>query len=82
VNNLREVKNLKIFAAQIERYTGNIIIPEIGVEGQKRLLQSKVLIVGCGGLGIPVILYLAAAGVGQIGVVDYDKMDVSNLQDR
>jgi len=71
---------LRFLDTQIERYTRNIIIPEIGSKGQKKLLQSKVLVVGCGGLGVPVILYLAAAGIGQIGVVDHDRVDVSNLQ--
>jgi len=71
---------LKFLDLQIERYTRNILVPEIGTAGQRRLLKSKVLVVGCGGLGVPVILYLAAAGVGQIGVIDHDRVDVSNLQ--
>lgn len=63
-----------------ERYARQIILPEIGIEGQQRLLQSKVLIVGVGGLGSPVALYLAAAGVGCIGVIDNDVVSESNLQ--
>lgn len=65
---------------QIERYSRNIILKEVGGKGQERLLQSKVLIIGAGGLGAPAALYLAAAGVGTIGLVDGDSVDVSNLQ--
>ncbi|HEY1723698.1 MAG TPA: molybdopterin-synthase adenylyltransferase MoeB [Magnetospirillaceae bacterium] len=65
---------------QIRRYARHILLPEVGGIGQERLLQSKVLVIGAGGLGSPVILYLAAAGVGTIGVVDDDKVDLSNLQ--
>jgi adenylyltransferase/sulfurtransferase len=65
---------------QIKRYTRHILLPEIGVEGQKKLLAAKVLVVGAGGLGCPISLYLAAAGVGTIGLVDFDTVDVSNLQ--
>ena len=66
--------------AQIERYSRHILLPEIGVRGQKTLLESKVLIIGAGGLGSPAALYLAAAGVGTIGIVDHDTVDLSNLQ--
>jgi adenylyltransferase/sulfurtransferase len=65
---------------QIERYSRNIILKEVGGKGQERLLASKVLIIGAGGLGSPVALYLAAAGVGTIGLVDGDAVDLSNLQ--
>ena len=65
---------------QIKRYTRHILLPEIGVEGQKKLLAAKVLVVGAGGLGCPISLYLAAAGVGTIGLVDFDTIDASNLQ--
>ena len=65
---------------QLERYSRNISVKEIGLEGQQKLLESKVLVVGAGGLGSPAILYLAAAGVGTIGIVDSDIVDLSNLQ--
>lgn len=65
---------------QNERYKRHILLPEIGEAGQKRLLDSRVLIVGAGGLGSPVALYLAAAGVGHIGIADFDTVDLSNLQ--
>ena len=65
---------------QVERYARHIVLPEVGGVGQARLLASRVLIVGAGGLGSPAILYLAAAGVGAIGVVDDDTVDLSNLQ--
>jgi len=63
-----------------ERYHRQLIIPEIGKEGQEKLINSKVLVVGVGGLGSPVLYYLAAAGVGTIGLLDRDKIDISNLQ--
>ncbi len=65
---------------QIKRYSRHILLPEVGVEGQKKLLAAKVLVVGAGGLGCPISLYLAAAGVGTIGLVDFDTVDASNLQ--
>ena len=65
---------------QIERYSRQIILKEIGGQGQKKLLSAKVLIIGAGGLGAPAALYLAAAGVGTIGIVDDDKVDLTNLQ--
>jgi adenylyltransferase/sulfurtransferase len=65
---------------QVQRYARHIILPEVGGMGQARLLASKVLVVGAGGLGSPLLLYLAAAGVGTIGVVDDDVVDLSNLQ--
>lgn len=65
---------------QIERYSRHILLQEVGVEGQEKLLNAKVLVVGAGGLGAPVSLYLAAAGVGHIGIVDADVVDLSNLQ--
>ena len=65
---------------QILRYSRHLLIPEVGLEGQRKLKSSSVLIVGTGGLGSPVALYLAAAGVGRIGLVDYDVVDTSNLQ--
>ncbi|MEE3392133.1 MAG: thiazole biosynthesis adenylyltransferase ThiF [Lachnospiraceae bacterium] len=65
---------------QLERYSRHIILKEIGVKGQKKLLNGSVLIIGAGGLGAPAALYLAAAGVGRIGIVDADNVDLSNLQ--
>jgi adenylyltransferase/sulfurtransferase len=65
---------------QIYRYSRNILLPEVGGVGQERLLRSKVFCVGAGGLGSPVALYLAAAGIGTIGIADSDQVDISNLQ--
>ncbi|MCI0369986.1 MAG: molybdopterin-synthase adenylyltransferase MoeB [candidate division NC10 bacterium] len=65
---------------QIRRYSRHIILPEMGGKGQRKLLNSSVLLVGAGGLGSPAGLYLAAAGVGRIGIVDFDRVDLSNLQ--
>ena len=67
-------------SAQKQRYSRHLLIPEVGAEGQARLLESKVLFIGAGGLGAPGLLYLAAAGVGTLGIVDFDVVDVSNLQ--
>ena len=66
--------------AELERYSRHLALPEIGLEGQKRLKQGSALIIGAGGLGSPVALYLAAAGVGRIGIVDFDRIDATNLQ--
>jgi adenylyltransferase/sulfurtransferase len=65
---------------EILRYSRHLLIPEVGLEGQRKLKNSSVLIIGTGGLGSPVALYLAAAGIGRIGLVDYDTVDSSNLQ--
>jgi adenylyltransferase/sulfurtransferase len=65
---------------EIARYSRHLILPEVGMAGQERLKRSKVLCVGTGGLGSPLLLYLAAAGVGRIGIVDFDVVDASNLQ--
>lgn len=65
---------------QLERYSRHILLKDVGVEGQVKIMGSKVLIIGAGGLGAPVSLYLAAAGVGTIGIVDADEVDLSNLQ--
>ncbi|HEY8845504.1 MAG TPA: molybdopterin-synthase adenylyltransferase MoeB [Candidatus Limnocylindrales bacterium] len=67
-------------AEQKQRYSRHLLIPEVGAAGQTRLLQSKALFIGAGGLGSPAALYLAAAGVGTIGIVDFDVVDLSNLQ--
>ncbi|HBM3069778.1 TPA: molybdopterin-synthase adenylyltransferase MoeB [Klebsiella michiganensis] len=66
--------------AEIARYSRHLLLPEVGLEGQKRLKAARVLLIGTGGLGAPVALYLAAAGVGKLGIVDFDFVDVSNLQ--
>ena len=65
---------------QLERYSRHIILSQVGGKGQKKILAAKVLIIGTGGLGSPAAMYLAAAGVGHIGLVDFDKVDLSNLQ--
>ena len=65
---------------QLERYSRHIILKEVGAKGQKKLLNAKVLVIGAGGLGAPVAMYLAAAGVGTIGIADADVVDLSNLQ--
>src|SRR6266540_100801 len=65
---------------QVRRYSRHIILPGIGGEGQLKLLDSKVLVIGAGGLGSPVAMYLAAAGVGTLGILDFDRVDESNLQ--
>ncbi len=65
---------------QVRRYSRHIIMPQVGSAGQRALLDSKVLIIGAGGLGSPVAIYLALAGIGTLGIVDYDVVDVTNLQ--
>ena len=65
---------------QIERYSRHIILTEVGGLGQTKLLESKILVIGAGGLGSPAALYLAAAGVGTLGIIDHDTVDISNLQ--
>ena len=72
--------NISFSKEEIERYSRHLIIPEFNIEGQKKLKASSVLVIGSGGLGSPLLLYLAAAGVGRIGIVDFDTVDVSNLQ--
>jgi sulfur-carrier protein adenylyltransferase/sulfurtransferase len=72
--------NVYLDHEEILRYSRHLLIPEVGLEGQKKLKASSALVIGTGGLGSPVALYLAAAGVGRIGLVDYDVVDFSNLQ--
>jgi sulfur-carrier protein adenylyltransferase/sulfurtransferase len=67
-------------AEEIQRYSRHLLLPEVGIAGQQKLKHSHVLVIGAGGLGCPVLLYLAAAGVGHLGIVDDDKVDLSNLQ--
>ena len=72
--------NMELSKNEIERYSRHLIMPEVGMEGQKRLKATKMLLIGTGGLGAPLGLYLAAAGVGKLGLVDFDVVDFSNLQ--
>lgn len=65
---------------QIQRYSRHLILPEVGVQGQEKLVAARVLLIGAGGLGSPSSMYLAAAGVGTLGMIDFDKVDLSNLQ--
>lgn len=71
---------VSLSAQETQRYSRHLIMPEVGVEGQKRLKAASVLLIGAGGLGSPLGLYLAAAGIGRIGIVDFDAVDFSNLQ--
>ena len=71
---------MALSSEQLERYSRHIILKEVGLRGQKKLLNAKVLIIGAGGLGSPAAMYLAAAGVGTIGIADADEVDLSNLQ--
>src|ERR1700712_3784865 len=73
-------ENIQFSPAEYARYNRHIIIPEFGLAGQQKLKGAKVLVIGSGGLGSPVLLYLAAAGVGTLGIVDFDVVDDSNLQ--
>jgi|TARA_B110000263_G_scaffold179174_1_gene156780 adenylyltransferase/sulfurtransferase len=75
---MKEIKTMT--PRQVQRYSRHIIMPDVGSVGQRKLLGSSVLIVGAGGLGSPIALYLAIAGVGTIGIVDFDTVDLSNLQ--
>ena len=70
----------KLSHAEILRYSRHLLLPEVGVEGQRKLKAARVLTIGAGGLGSPLSLYLAAAGVGTIGIVDFDVVDLTNLQ--
>jgi molybdopterin/thiamine biosynthesis adenylyltransferase len=75
-----EVTLPKLSNEEIARYSRHLILPEVGMEGQQKLKAARVLCVGTGGLGAPLALYLAAAGVGTLGLVDFDTVDASNLQ--
>ncbi len=77
---LKRVTLPKLSNEEISRYSRHLILPEVGMEGQQKLKAAKVLCVGTGGLGAPLALYLAAAGVGTLGLVDFDTVDASNLQ--
>jgi len=80
MNDGSRIKTPVLADEQLERYARHIVLREVGGAGQARLLKSKVLVIGAGGLGSPLILYLAAAGVGTIGIVDFDQVSLSNLQ--
>lgn len=73
-------QHIQFSKEELERYSRHLIIPEFNIEGQRKLKAARVLVIGSGGLGSPSLLYLAAAGVGNIGIVDFDKVDDSNLQ--
>jgi molybdopterin/thiamine biosynthesis adenylyltransferase/rhodanese-related sulfurtransferase len=75
-----QLKEITFSKEELERYSRHLIIPEFNIEGQKKLKNARVLVVGTGGLGAPLLLYLTAAGVGTIGIVDFDVVDKSNLQ--
>jgi len=77
---MEKVKTMGLTNEQVKRYSRHLIMPEVGVEGQEKLINSSVLCIGAGGLGSPLALYLAAAGVGHLGVLDFDVVDFSNLQ--
>jgi len=66
--------------AEIRRYSRHLILPEVGLEGQKKICSANVLCIGAGGLGSPIVMYLAAAGIGRLGILDFDSVDLSNLQ--
>src|SRR6187397_3105385 len=65
---------------EIRRYSRHLILPEVGLAGQKKICSTSVLCIGAGGLGSPIAMYLAAAGIGKLGIVDFDTVDFSNLQ--
>src|SRR5712691_9586221 len=74
------VPSASLSPQEIARYSRHLIMPEVGMDGQKRLKAASILLIGAGGLGSPLGLYLAAAGVGRLGLVDFDVVDFSNLQ--
>jgi len=75
-----DLEQIQLTKEEYERYSRHLILPEVGLEGQKRLKAASILCIGTGGLGAPLLLYLAAAGIGRIGIVDFDVVDSSNLQ--
>src|SRR5688572_15395348 len=79
-NSIRPVLNMNLNNDEIRRYSRHLILPEVGLAGQKKIKATSVLCIGAGGLGSPIAMYLAAAGIGKIGIVDFDTVDYSNLQ--
>ena len=75
-----ETSSLALTPYQVNRYSRHIIMPQVGSVGQRKLIDAKVLMVGAGGLGSPISIYLTLAGVGTVGLVDFDDVDVTNLQ--
>ena len=73
---------MKIDLRQFKRFEKQIILKKIGINGQKKIFESKVLLIGVGGLGCPLLTYLAASGVGTLGIVDHDKVELSNLNNK
>ena len=71
---------MELDSDELRRYSRHLILPEIGLPGQKKICSASVLCIGAGGLGSPIAMYLAAAGVGKLGIVDFDAVDLSNLQ--
>src|SRR3954449_4270340 len=80
VLNVTAAEQVQLSQNEVARYSRHLILPEVGLDGQKRLKAAGVLLIGAGGLGSPLALYLAAAGVGRLGLVDFDVVDFSNLQ--
>ena len=74
------MSDLEFTEDEIQRYARHITLPQVGGVGQRKLMNAKVLVIGAGGLGSPLLLYLAAAGLGTIGIIDDDKVELSNLQ--
>ncbi|MCA9936608.1 MAG: ThiF family adenylyltransferase, partial [Anaerolineales bacterium] len=74
------VAHTQLSHEEVQRYSRHLIMPEVGMAGQKKLKAASVLLIGAGGLGSPLAMYLAAAGIGRIGLVDYDVVDYTNLQ--
>jgi len=75
-----DISQVRLTNEQILRYSRHLILPEVGMTGQKKLRAASVLIIGAGGLGCPIALYLTAAGIGRLGLVDFDVVDRTNLQ--
>src|SRR5947207_9006984 len=77
---LESAEGVTLSTEEIQRYGRHLILPEVGMEGQRKLKAARVLLIGAGGLGSPLGMYLAAAGVGTLGLIDFDVVDYSNLQ--